>query len=191
MNGSDIVRARRLPDGTVVQVLPDGSTQPFEDRTDWARLEAMTEEEIEANALSDPDNPPLTDEELARMRPGSVSSPRHDKNGTGPIDIAPVPARRVTGRSKRAAVQVLGPTELKAAQKSTNRLIVSDSKDDPGTTKSRPIYEGVRSRPTTSAIPISDPPACSARRRTNSRWSHTRTVSPCWLTTSRRSTTIP
>jgi putative transcriptional regulator len=27
----------------------------------------MTEEEIEANALSDPDNPPMTDEELARM----------------------------------------------------------------------------------------------------------------------------
>lgn len=32
-----------------------------------ARLDAMTEEEIEANALSDPDNPPLTEEELARM----------------------------------------------------------------------------------------------------------------------------
>jgi putative transcriptional regulator len=27
----------------------------------------MTEEEIEAHALSDPDNPPLTDEELAQM----------------------------------------------------------------------------------------------------------------------------
>ena len=74
MSENDIVRARRLPDGTVVQVLPDGSTRPFEDRTDWARLEAMTEEEIEANALSDPDNPPLTGEELARMRP--VPNPR-------------------------------------------------------------------------------------------------------------------
>ena len=28
----------------------------------------MTEEEIEANALADPDNPPITPEELARMR---------------------------------------------------------------------------------------------------------------------------
>jgi putative transcriptional regulator len=28
----------------------------------------MTEEEIEANALADPDNPPMTAEELARMR---------------------------------------------------------------------------------------------------------------------------
>lgn len=68
MSESDIVRVRSLPDGSVVQVMPDGSTRPIEDRTDWARLEAMTEEEIEANALSDPDNPPLTDEELARMR---------------------------------------------------------------------------------------------------------------------------
>ena len=34
----------------------------------------MTEEEIEANALADPDNPPLTPEELARMRP--VPDPR-------------------------------------------------------------------------------------------------------------------
>ena len=68
MSESDIVRVRSLPDGSVVQVMPDGSTRPIEDRTDWARLEAMTEEEIEANALSDPDNPPLNDEELARMR---------------------------------------------------------------------------------------------------------------------------
>ena len=69
MSESNIVRARRLSDGTVEEELPDGSTRPLPDRTDWARLEAMTEEEIEANALADPDNPPLTDEELARMRP--------------------------------------------------------------------------------------------------------------------------
>ena len=74
MSESNIVRARRLSDGTVVEELPDGSTRPLPDRTDWARLETMTEEEIEANALSDPDNPPLTDEELARMRP--VPNPR-------------------------------------------------------------------------------------------------------------------
>jgi putative transcriptional regulator len=32
-----------------------------------ARLDAMTDAEITAAALSDPDNPPLTDDELARM----------------------------------------------------------------------------------------------------------------------------
>lgn len=33
--------------------------------TDWARLDAMTEAEVDANALSDPDNQPWTAEELA------------------------------------------------------------------------------------------------------------------------------
>ena len=35
-----------------------------------ARLDAMTDEEITAAALSDPDNPPITDEEWARARRG-------------------------------------------------------------------------------------------------------------------------
>jgi hypothetical protein len=33
-------------------------------RTDWKRLRAMSEEEIEANAGADPDNPAWTDAEL-------------------------------------------------------------------------------------------------------------------------------
>jgi putative transcriptional regulator len=37
-------------------------------KTDWDRVLAMTEEELHQNALDDPDNPPLTDEQLARMR---------------------------------------------------------------------------------------------------------------------------
>lgn len=39
-----------------------------EDRTDWERLAVMTEEEIEANAQADTDNPPVSDEELATAR---------------------------------------------------------------------------------------------------------------------------
>ena len=76
MSETDIVTVRKLSDGTLLQVMPDGSTRPYVSptKTDWARLEAMTEEEIEANALSDPDNPPLTPEELARMR--RVPDPR-------------------------------------------------------------------------------------------------------------------
>ena len=38
--------------------------------TDWARVDAFTEEELHANALSDPDNQPIpfgTDEELAKL----------------------------------------------------------------------------------------------------------------------------
>lgn len=33
-------------------------------KSDWARVDAMTDEEAEANALADPDNPPMTQEQL-------------------------------------------------------------------------------------------------------------------------------
>jgi putative transcriptional regulator len=36
--------------------------------TDWARVAAMTDEEVHAAALADPDAQPSTDEQLARMR---------------------------------------------------------------------------------------------------------------------------
>lgn len=68
MSEENLVRARLLLDGTVEQVFPDGSTAPFEDKTDWKRLAAMTDEEIEANALSDPDSGWQTDEEFANSR---------------------------------------------------------------------------------------------------------------------------
>ena len=53
-------------DITRVTVKP-GETPPRGD-TDWARLEAMTDEEVMAAALSDPDAQPLTSEQLAKMR---------------------------------------------------------------------------------------------------------------------------
>ncbi|MDQ3044734.1 MAG: hypothetical protein M3R06_06220 [Chloroflexota bacterium] len=69
MSENDTVRVRRLPDGTRVRIQVDGSPAPLESRTDWARIAAMTEEEIDKNAANDPANPPLTADELARMRP--------------------------------------------------------------------------------------------------------------------------
>jgi len=78
MSDEHTIRARRgadrSADGTVEEVLPDGSTRQLVSGTDWDHLAAMTEAEIEANALSDPDNPPMTDEELSSMRP--VPNPR-------------------------------------------------------------------------------------------------------------------
>jgi putative transcriptional regulator len=49
--------------------------------TDWARLAAMTDEEAHQNALADPDNPPLTDEQLSRMR--RVPNPREIREQLG------------------------------------------------------------------------------------------------------------
>jgi putative transcriptional regulator len=37
-------------------------------KTDWTRVEALTGEQALQNALADPDIPPLTDNQLARMR---------------------------------------------------------------------------------------------------------------------------
>lgn len=53
MNNEAMVRARRLPDGSIVEVLLDGSIRPFTRRSEWARVDAMTEEEVEANAVAD------------------------------------------------------------------------------------------------------------------------------------------
>ena len=35
---------------------------------DWSRVDAMTDEEVHAAALADPDAQPLTDEDMTRMR---------------------------------------------------------------------------------------------------------------------------
>jgi putative transcriptional regulator len=69
MSEGRTIRARRLKDATLVEVLPDGTTRPFPpDDTDWAALRRMTEEEINAAALTDPDNLPLTPEREKRLK---------------------------------------------------------------------------------------------------------------------------
>ena len=42
---------------------------PSKGKTDWEEVDAMTEEEIHAAALSDPDAQPVTPEELKEFRP--------------------------------------------------------------------------------------------------------------------------
>jgi len=64
MSKENTIVAKRHSVGTIVQVLPDGSTKPFEDKTDWDRLRAMTDEEVTAAAMADPDAHPLAPEQL-------------------------------------------------------------------------------------------------------------------------------
>jgi putative transcriptional regulator len=68
MSKENTIVAKRQSDGTIVQVFPDGSAKPFEDKTDWDRLRAMTDEEVIAAALTDPDARPLTPEQLRAAR---------------------------------------------------------------------------------------------------------------------------
>lgn len=67
MSEENTVRVRLYEDGTVI----DCSTgKPYVSPTpmDWERFKNLTDEEVEAAALSDPDNPPMTEEELSQMR---------------------------------------------------------------------------------------------------------------------------
>jgi len=66
---------RRLADGALAELMPDGPVLPLPDTTDWAELGRMSDEEIEAAARSDPDNLPLTEADLERMprRPRTIT----------------------------------------------------------------------------------------------------------------------
>ena len=67
MSKENTIKARQMSDGTLVQLLPDGTTRPLPDPTDWAQVDAMTEEQVEAAALADPDARPMTPEERAKL----------------------------------------------------------------------------------------------------------------------------
>ena len=59
-----ITSARIRSDGTLVEILDDGSERPFPK----APMRPMTEEEISAAAAADPDARPMTPEQLATAR---------------------------------------------------------------------------------------------------------------------------
>lgn len=78
------IKAILRADGTVVEVLPDGTQRPFETQP----ASGMTDEEVIAAALSDPDNPPMTEEELKRLRPVAKSKRIRWKLGLSRADFA-------------------------------------------------------------------------------------------------------
>lgn len=68
MNDDDTLDRKKLnEDGSFMISSPDGSIRADASCTDRDRLRSMTEDEILKNALSDPDSPPLTTEELERL----------------------------------------------------------------------------------------------------------------------------
>jgi putative transcriptional regulator len=55
--------------GATLQFMQDGSQRVLADKTDWVRLNALTDADIEAAAEADLENPLLTDAELKQFRP--------------------------------------------------------------------------------------------------------------------------
>lgn len=107
-NASTEIRALLL-DGRMYERKPDGTLVPLEDRSDWTRVDAMTDEELTANAESDPDSRPYTDEEWATAAfvhpPDKV--PVGLKLDTGPR-LVQVPRPRLSDPHQRGAAPVHG-----------------------------------------------------------------------------------
>ena len=61
---------------------------PADGGTDWAAFDALTEDEVMAAALADPDAQPLTDAQLARMRRISFAKHVRWKLGLSQEDFA-------------------------------------------------------------------------------------------------------
>jgi uncharacterized protein (DUF4415 family) len=55
-------------DGVLHERLPDGTMTPLRGRTDWARVDALTDAEVTAAANADPDARPMSDAEWAAAK---------------------------------------------------------------------------------------------------------------------------
>lgn len=59
MKAAKALTFTRLSDGTLLRRHRDGTFRPVKDKTDIARIKALSEAEIEAMAAPDPDHPAL------------------------------------------------------------------------------------------------------------------------------------
>jgi hypothetical protein len=64
LKDKSITQAKLESDGRVVQLLPDGLTQPMKDETDLERLKAPADEDIRRQIAADPDVAPILDEDF-------------------------------------------------------------------------------------------------------------------------------
>ena len=87
-----------------------------------------------------------------------MSSPRHDTRGTAPIEIAVVPPRRVSGRSKRTTYHAPRRRKLSSQQEATIRTKASNR------TLCQLAAEFGMSHETIRAVLCQEPPALAEMR---------------------------
>jgi putative transcriptional regulator len=106
----------------MIRFVLDPNNPPRFTPEELAVLDAMTPEEIQANAESDPDNPPLTDEELDRME--SVQLVRQAREAAGMSQ--PQFARAFQVKIGRLRDLEQGRTAADSALRAYLRIIVRD-----------------------------------------------------------------
>ena len=68
MSRKNIIAARRSSNKTLARALSARPIARPENKTDWKRLRALTEAEVQTAALADPDARPVRKTDLKRMR---------------------------------------------------------------------------------------------------------------------------
>jgi uncharacterized protein (DUF4415 family) len=99
-----IVRAVRIDDGRILIEQPDGSFRPAEGETDWARVDAMSEEELEATIAADPDDPAIEPSYWDNVRP---VWPRRKEQVTVRLDADMLEWFRKQGRGYQSRINAI------------------------------------------------------------------------------------
>ena len=117
---------------TVVRARLDPKKPPRLSEETKARLDALTDEEITAAALSDPDNPPLTEDELDRLAKARAVQRARASTGLSQSAFAERfhinPARLKDweqGRSTPDSAALAYLRVIERAQKTVERALVS------------------------------------------------------------------
>jgi putative transcriptional regulator len=90
-NLENIIRIRKLPDGSVWQMMPDGSMRPYVMvEPDYAMLDNLSDDELTRRAEADDDSKPFTDEDFETGRVRVVPRVRdvREKLGLNQIEFA-------------------------------------------------------------------------------------------------------
>ena len=104
MSGENITRAIATTDGRVLIELPDGTYRLAESQTNWARLDAMSEAEVERLAAED-----MTDLGIAPdwMEHARVTFPRAKERVTVRLDADIVDWLKAQGRGYQTRINAI------------------------------------------------------------------------------------